>query len=78
MGRENTWEEVDVVGGCVVELVVEFCPKIIAAVCFDAGACAFFGDRSKESCDAVVGRRGGGARDVSDRWEEEVEALEDE
>ena len=65
------------VGGCVVEFVVEFRPEVIAAVCFDAGACAFFGDRSKESCDAVVGRRGGGARDVSNRWEEEVEALED-
>ena len=46
-------------------------------MCFDVGACTFFGDRSKESCDAFVGWRGGGARDLCNRWEEEVEALED-
>ena len=39
--------------GIVVELM-EFCPKVVAAVAFDAGLHAFFGDGSEEMCDAIV------------------------
>ncbi len=47
-------EEVKLVRGSVVEFVMEFCPKVVAAVGFDAGPRAFFGDGSEEICDAIV------------------------
>jgi len=48
------WEEVKLVRGGVVEFVMEFCPKVVTAVGFDAGSRAFFGDGSEETCDAIV------------------------
>jgi hypothetical protein len=48
------WEKVKLVRGGVVEFVMEFCPKVVAAVCFYAGSRAFFGDGSEEMCDAIV------------------------
>jgi hypothetical protein len=48
------WEEVKLVRGSVVEFVMEFCPKVVVAVGFDAGSCTVFGDGSEEMCDAIV------------------------
>ncbi len=48
------WEEVKLVRCCVVEFVMKFCPKVVVAVGFDAGSCAFFGDGNDEMCDAIV------------------------
>jgi len=48
------WEEVKLVRGGVVEFVMEFCPKVVVAVGFDAGSCTVFGDGSEEMCDAIV------------------------
>jgi hypothetical protein len=47
-------EEVKMVRGGVVEFVMEFCPKVVAAVGFYAGQSAFFGDGSEEMCDVIV------------------------
>ncbi len=54
MRGKYAWGEVKLVRGGVVKFVMEFCPKIVAAVGFDAGSRAFFGDRSEEMCDAIV------------------------
>ena len=54
MGGKYAWEEVKLVRGGVVEFVMEFCPKLIAAVSFDAGSRAFFLDKSEEMCDASM------------------------
>jgi hypothetical protein len=40
--------------GGVVEFVMEFCPKVVAAVVFYAGSRAFFRDGSEEMCDAIM------------------------
>jgi hypothetical protein len=48
------WEEVKMVRGGVVEFVMEFCPKVVVAVGFDAGSRTFFGDGSEEMCDAIM------------------------
>jgi hypothetical protein len=48
------WEEVKMVRGGVVEFVMEFCPKVVAAVGFYAGSRAFFRDGSEEMCDAIM------------------------
>ena len=47
-------EEVKLVRGGVVEFVMEFCPKVVAAVGFYARSRVFFGDGSEEMCDAIV------------------------
>ena len=60
-----------------VIFVMEFCPKIIAAVCFDAGAGTFLGDGSKEMVDACMGWSRGCTSNMCNWWEEEMEALED-
>ena len=39
MRGKYAWEEVKLVRGSVVEFVMEFCPKVVAAVGFDAGLC---------------------------------------
>ncbi len=54
MGGKYAWEEVKLVRGRVAEFLMEFCPKVVAAVGFDAGLHAFFGDGSEEMCDAIV------------------------
>ena len=54
MRGKYAWEEVKLVRGGVVEFVMEFCPKVVAAVGFYAGSRAFFGDGSEEMCDAIV------------------------
>ncbi len=54
MRGKYAWEEVKLVRGGVVEFVMEFCPKVVTAVGFDAGSRAFFGDGSEEMCDAIV------------------------
>ena len=54
MRGKYAWEEVKLVRGGVVEFVIEFSPKVVAAVGFDARSCAFFGDGSEEMCDAIV------------------------
>ena len=42
------------VSGGVVEFVMEFCPKVVTTVGFDAGARAFFGDDNEEMCNASM------------------------
>ena len=54
MRGKYAWEEVKLVRDGVVEFVMEFCPKVVTAVGFDAGSRAFFGDGSEEVCDAIV------------------------
>ncbi len=54
MRRKYAWKEVKMVWCGVVEFVMEFCPKVVVAVGFDAGLRAFFGDGSEEMCDAIV------------------------
>jgi len=60
-----------------VIFVMEFCPKIIAAVCFDAGAGTFLGDGSKEMVVACMSWSRGCTSNMCNWWEEEMEALED-
>ncbi len=54
MRGKCAWEELKLVRGGVVEFVMEFCPKVVTAVGFDAGSRAFFEDGSEEVCDAIV------------------------
>ncbi len=54
LGRKYAWEKVKMVKGSVVEFVMEFCPKVVAAVGFDARLRAFFGDGGEGMCDVIV------------------------
>ncbi len=54
MRGKYAWEEVKLVSGSVVEFVMEFCPKVVAAVGFDARSRTFFGDGTEEMCDAIM------------------------
>ena len=42
MRGKYAWEEVKMVRDGVVEFVMEFCPKVVAAVGFYVGSRAFF------------------------------------